>query len=320
METNSNNSANSSNTRPKDVFCVDWEEWFHIGGLENPYEDVSLWDSAKPSVVGDTDILLDLLARYGHKATFLCVGWVAEKHPEVVRKIAAAGHEIGCHGYYHKMLWTQTPQEFKAEVVQTRKLLQDLSGQSVDAYRAPCFSMKRETFWAYPILAEAGFTVDISIVPAPRDNGGVIGFGRDPIQLDMPEGNMVVFPVSVMEFLGKSTQFSGGGHLRAFPTKVIDYGFRQNHKAGRPVMAYIHPREVNPGHPRIAALSRRKRFTAYYGLDSVIGKLEHLMEKYRFGTVAEAVAGFAPLAHFELREGVLVEVRDGDGVCDQSMI
>lgn len=287
-------------SKPKDVFCVDLEEWFHIGGLDNPYEDVSLWDKAVPLVERDTDRLLEMFAKFGHKATWLTVGWIAEKYPQMMRKISDAGHEIGCHGYYHKMVWTQTPAEFKAEIVRARKLLQDVTGQRVDAYRAPCFSMKRETFWAYPILAEAGFTVDVSIVPASRDNGGVVGFGRNPMILEMHEGEMVVFPVSVMEVLGKSTQFSGGGHLRAFPTRMIDYGFRQNHQAGRPVMAYIHPREVNPRQPRIPGLSRRKNFTTYYGLNSVVRKLEHLMQKYAFGTVAAAVSGFTALERFQL--------------------
>ena len=273
----------------KDVFCVDWEEWFHIGGLENPYEDIALWDSATPSVVGDTDILLDLLAEFGHKATFLCVGWVAEKHPDVVRKIAAAGHEIGCHGYYHKMLWTQTQEEFKAEVQRTKSLLQHLSGQEVTTFRAPCFSMTQETFWAYPILAELGFKVDVSLVPAARDNGGVVGFERDPFLLQTASGDIVVFPVTVMNIAGKLTQFSGGGHLRALPSRLIEYGFRQNHQQGRPVMAYIHPREVNPDHPRVEGLSWKKRFTAYHGMKTVLPKLRRMMARHSFVTISECL-------------------------------
>lgn len=285
---------------PKDVFCVDLEEWFHIGGLDNPYEDISLWDKAKPQVEHDTDVLLQMFEDTGTKATWLSVGWVAEKYPNMMRKISEAGHEIGCHGFHHRMIWTQTPAEFKEDITRSRKVLQDITGQSIDAYRAPCFSMKRETFWAYPILAEAGFTIDVSIVPAPRDNGGVIGFQRDPLKLETNQGEIVVFPVSVMELAGRSTQFSGGGHLRAFPLPLIEYGFRQNHQDGRPVMAYIHPREVSPDHPRVEGISMKKKFTSYYGLKSVRRKLMHLMRKFPFTTVSDAVASFQNLPLYRM--------------------
>lgn len=284
----------------KDVFCVDLEEWFHIGGLDNPYEDVSLWDSAKNLVERDTDKLLEMFAQHNVKATWLSVGWVAERYPKMMQKIAAAGHEIGCHGYHHRMIWTQTPDEFHEDISRSRKVLQDITGQSIDAYRAPCFSMKRETFWAYPILREVGFSIDVSIVPAPRDNGGVIGFQRDPLVLEMEQGEMVVFPVSVMEIAGKSTQFSGGGHLRAFPTPLINYGFKQNHDQGRVVMAYIHPREVNPDQPRIKSIPWKKKFTAYYGLNSVCRKLHAMMDTYEFHTVSDAVKTFQSLPHYKM--------------------
>lgn len=297
--------------RTQDVFCVDLEEWFHIGGLQNPYEDISLWEGAEPLVERDVDVLLEMLAETGNKATWLTVGWVADHYPKMMRKISDAGHEIGCHGYYHRMVWTQTPEQFREDIRRSRKTLQDITGQRIDAYRAPCFSMTRETFWAYPILAEEGFTIDVSLVPAPRDNGGVIGFQRDPLRLHLDEGDMVVFPVTVMDLAGRSTQFSGGGHLRAFPTRVIDYGFAQNHKAGRPVMAYIHPREVNPEQPRIKGLPIKKYFTAYYGLKSVRRKLMHMMKKYSFTTISDAVEGFHSLPEYRLTDGEMVRVREG---------
>ncbi|MFN8393050.1 MAG: DUF3473 domain-containing protein [Bacteroidia bacterium] len=190
----------------------------------------------------------------------------------MMHKIVNAGHEIGCHGYYHKMVWTQTPEEFREDI--NRKTLQDITGQSIDAYRA-YLSMTRETFWAYPSWQRRALPSTCPSSRPPRQ-WRVIGFQRDPLKLHLDEGDMVVFPVTVMDFAGRSTQFSGGGHLRAFPTKVIDYGFAQNHKAGRPVMAYIHP-EVNPEQPRIKGLPL-KYFTAYYGLKSVKRKLMHLMK------------------------------------------
>lgn len=276
------------------AFCIDLEEWFHVCAVDTPYQDPASWDSAPSCVEADTDALLGLLGEVDVKATFLTLGWVAEKYPRLIKRISDLGHEIGCHGYYHRLVYEQRPEEFRKEIVTARKVLQDTSGQDVTSFRAPGFSMKRECFWAYPILVEEGFRVDVSVVPAARDHGGVTDFSRKPFVLATGSGDISVFPVSVLEMLGKTIPFSGGGYLRLFPMDLIRHGFRQNHGLGLPVMLYIHPREINPAQPRLA-LPPLKSFKYYVGLKGCEDKLRSLLRTYRFGTVSEALRNFDPV-------------------------
>jgi polysaccharide deacetylase family protein (PEP-CTERM system associated) len=277
------------------AFCVDLEEWFHICGVESAWSDPARWDRAEPCVEKDTHTLLQLLDDAGARGTFLAVGWVAEKYPKLIRAISDRGHEIGCHGYYHRLVYEQTPNAFASELSRCRSLLQDLSGQPVTCFRAPGFSMTRQCLWAYPILVDQGFTVDVSIVPAARDHGGIAGLSPDPFVLQTSRGDITIFPVSVMRCLGKTFPFSGGGYLRLFPMSLIRYGFRQNHRRGLPVMAYIHPREINPNQPRMP-LPFRKRFKYYINLAQTRNKLRTLLREFRFAPVRDVLANLPSTA------------------------
>lgn len=276
---------------PLNAFCVDLEEWFHICDADTAFDDPANWDSAPRHVEADTQVLLDLLAEAGVAGTFLTLGWIAERYPELVRRIAAAGHEIGCHGYYHRLVYRQTPEEFAAEIRDARHRLQDLTGQAVDSFRAPGFSIRADTFWAYEILARHGFRTDLSIVPARRGHGGISGFQRHPVRLATPSGPLRLFPMSVMRLGGQSIQFSGGGYLRLFPMPLVHHGFRQNHALGLPVMTYIHPREINPAHPRLP-LPPLRSFRHHTGLRECRAKLHALLAHYRFGTVSASLAEY----------------------------
>ena len=282
------------------AFCVDLEEWFHVCGVATPYEDPSTWDAAPACVEQDTNVLLDLLAEAGCSGTFLSVGWVARKYPWMIRKISDAGHEIGCHGYYHRLVFEQTPKEFRREISDARKILQDVSGQEVTAFRAPGFSITPECFWAYPILIEEGFRLDVSVVPATRDHGGVAELTLHPFTLRTDVGDIRVFPVSVMRLMGRSIPFSGGGYLRLFPMSLVRYGFRQVHQQELPVMTYVHPREINPDQPRLR-LPWAKHFKYYVGLRKCRDKLRTLLREYAFGTVSDV----ASLVDFESSSQVL---------------
>jgi polysaccharide deacetylase family protein (PEP-CTERM system associated) len=276
---------------PVNAFCIDLEEWFHICDADTAFDDPATWDAASSCVEADTQVLLDLLDEAGVKATFLTLGWIAERHPALVRRIADAGHEIGCHGYYHRLVFRQTRAEFRREITDARLRLQDLTGQAVSSFRAPGFSIRADTFWAYEVLAETGFHLDLSIVPARRGHGGVEGFGRCPLTLDTAAGAVRLFPMSVMRMGGRTVQFSGGGYLRFLPMPVVHHGFRQNHRLGLPVMTYIHPREVNPNHPRLP-LPPVRRFRHYTGLRGCREKLRQLLGSYRFGTATAALADY----------------------------
>lgn len=293
------NPAKNKKIAPLNAFCVDLEEWFQGGGSNSPFEDHSTWDKIEAHVEQDTAVILDLLDEVGVKGTFLAVGWVAEKYPQLIKKISSKGHEIGCHGYYHRMIWQQTQQEFREEISRSRKVLQDISGQAVTCFRAPYFSIKKECFWAYRILAEEGIRVDVSIVPASRDYGGINGFTRDPFSLKIGDQSITVFPVSVLNIVGKTIQFSGGGYLRLFPQMLIDLGFQQNHRLGRPVMTYIHPRELNPDQPRVS-YSFIRRLKHYVGLNSVKQKLGYLLKNHRFSTIKDVLSTLDLLPKFAL--------------------
>lgn len=297
--------SSAQSSAPLNAFCVDTEEWFHVCAVDTPYMDPASWDAAPARVERGVDVMLGLLHEAGAKGTFPTLGWLAKKYPAMVRRIADQGHEVGCHGYYHRLVYEQTPADFRAEIDTARKLLQDVSGQAVTTFRAPGFSIVRSCFWAYPILAELGFTVDTSIVPATRDHGGVAGLGRDPFVLSTESGPITVFPVSVMSVLGRMVQFSGGGYLRLYPSAFVDMGFKQNHQAGRPVMTYIHPREVDPGQPRMP-MPLAKSFKYYVGLGTCEAKLRRMLARYRFGTVPAVLAEHPPREQRTLQDGDLV--------------
>ncbi len=306
---------------PINAFCVDLEEWWHICAADTPYNDPATWDSAPPFVVKDTEVLMRLLDETGARGTFLTVGWVAEKYPSLIKRLADAGHEIGCHTYHHRVVYEQTPEEFDADIGRCVKVLREVSGQKVNTFRAPGFSMKREAFsYAYPILAKHGIEIDVSIVPAARDHGGVAGFTRDPFLLRLPSPSetgarasgsvlstpvvptMKCWPVSVMDFMGKTMPFSGGGYLRLFPMPLIKHGYRQNHAAGRPGMSYIHPREIDPAQPRLK-LPWKKYFKYYVGIKGCEDKLREVLNTFKFTTISDVLAHVTHWPEYELSGG-----------------
>lgn len=288
------------------AFCVDLEEWFHICDADTPYADPATWSDAPAHVVPDTELLMRLLDDADAKGTFLTVGWIAERYPDLVKRLADAGHEIGCHSNRHLLVYKMTPEEFEDDLTSALGVLRDVSGQAVTAYRAPGFSMVQDCFeWAYPTLRRHGVTVDVSIVPATRGHGGVPGFLRDPLALGTSEGPMTLFPVSVMEVAGKTIPFSGGGYLRLFPKSLMRRGFTQNHSAGRPVMTYIHPRETNVHQPRLK-LPPVRYFKYYVNLKGCEDKLRWMLASYPFGTVSEVLGTIDSLPEYELRGGEIV--------------
>ena len=272
------------------AFCIDLEEWFHICGVETRYDDPSTWEHASSFVKRDTAVLLRLLDEAKARATFLTVGWLANRYPELVEEIAKAGHEIGCHGYHHRLVYELSPDQFTEDVSRTLSLLRQISGQTVSVYRAPGFSITSECFWAYPILAQNGITIDVSVVPAAREHGGIKRFQRDPFTLVTESGDLTIFPVSVLKIAGKTVPFSGGGYLRLFPMSLVHYGFRQNNDELRPCMVYVHPREINRQQPRLQ-IPIWRYFKYYVGIRRLEGKLRELLASYPFGTVSETVAG-----------------------------
>jgi len=276
---------------PLNAFCVDLEDWFHSFGIRSPYEDPRTWDDAPSCVVADTEMLMRMLDDAHVRGTFLTVGWVAERHPDLIRRLAREGHEIGCHTHLHRLVFNLTPEEFERDIVRSLSVLRDVSGQPVDTVRAPGFSIRETEMWAFPILRRHGITVDLSIVPARRDHGGMSSFTRDPCIIRTSDGDIRCIPNPVMTLLGRRVPFAGGGYLRLFPRSLLAAGFSENHAANRSCVTYIHPRETNVLQPRLQrpllwrTRERIKYLKYYINVRTTQDKIRFLLGTFRFCTV-----------------------------------
>lgn len=267
---------------PKHVFTVDLEEWFH--GIELPE---SLWPSESRLHAG-LDPLMELLDRHGVKATFFVLGVVAERFPELVAELAGAGHEIASHGYMHRFIYEQSPKEFREDVRKARDIAAETGGTVPKGYRAPYFSIRRDSRWALEILAEEGFTYDSSIFPVHNDRYGIPGAPRDPFEIKLDGHALQEIPITVLRVLGANVPFSGGAYLRILPWWTQKLAWDAAVRRGTRVVCYVHPWELDPAHPRIK-LRRRVAATHYARLGVTRRRLDLLLRTYSFGRMDEVV-------------------------------
>ncbi len=273
---------------PFNILSVDVEEWFHILEIEGA-PPIESWMTLESRVERNFERLLERFAAHDVSVTCFFLGWVAERFPHLVRRAAEAGHEIASHGFAHQLVYTQTPDEFRQDVERSRLLLEDLSGTSVAGYRAPGFSITEETPWAFEQLVRAGYRYDSSLFPASRGHGGFAGAQRAPHTIETPAGPLIEFPISVARVLGKRLCFFGGGYLRFFPLPLIRSMTRQVNREGLPVIYYVHPREIDPDHPRLP-MSRVRHFKSYVNLSSTMNKLDSLMREQSLASFREWMA------------------------------
>ncbi len=271
------------------AFSVDVEDYYHVSAFEKVVSRAD-WEGYASRVAGNTERLLELLDRHGVRATFFVLGWVAERHPRLVRAIHRRGHEIGCHGYWHRLVYSQSPAEFRSDLVQGRDVLQDLIGEAVVSYRAPSFSIVRRSWWALEILADEGFRIDSSIVPARHDRYGVPGAPRQPHRIDTDAGPIWEVSPAVVRLGPLALPVGGGGYFRLFPLWWTFHCLRGIERRGLPIVFYVHPWEIDPDQPRIAGASLRSRFRHYVHLSSTAAKLDRLLGRFRFGRLAEVAA------------------------------
>ena len=275
------------------VFSVDVEEWFQVGAFERVIEK-SDWDSLESRVERQTDSLLALLSAKGTTATFFCLGWVAKRHPALIRRLTAAGHEIACHGMDHRRLFTFTKQTFLTDVQDAKKLLEDTSGGPVTGYRAPSFSLRYDTDWAYDALQEAGFGYSSSVYPIRHDHYGIPDAPRVPF---FPLGSateIVEIPMTSYHGLGRNWPASGGGYFRLLPYFLGAGLFEKAVKANNaPGIFYMHPWEIDPGQPRVMQAPLLARFRHYVGQGRMAAKVSQLLASYDWGTARDVV--LAPL-------------------------
>ncbi|MFU8818084.1 MAG: XrtA system polysaccharide deacetylase [Pseudomonadales bacterium] len=271
------------------ALSFDVEDYFQVSAFNDAIER-DHWDRHPLRVGKNTGVLLDLLAQHDVRATFYTLGWVAEREPGVVKAIAAAGHEVASHGYSHKLVYNQTPQEFAEETRRTKGILEDLAQTPVTSYRAASYSITDKSLWALDVLHEEGFTTDSSIFPIRHDRYGLLGGPLQPHYLQLPNGGrMLEFPISTLKLAGVSLPVSGGGYFRLYPYGLSRYLARQVNAQGRPFMFYLHPWEVDPEQPRVQ-VGALTRFRHYNNLAKCHQRLDRLLGDFRFGTVTEAIA------------------------------
>jgi polysaccharide deacetylase family protein (PEP-CTERM system associated) len=282
-----------NDTRQRAIFSVDVEDWFHILALPGA-PDVAAWDRLPTHVERGLHRLLDVFDEAGARTTCFVLGWVAERFPGLVREAAARGHEIASHGYAHQLTYALTPDAFHDDIARTRMLLEDIVGTRVDGYRCPGFSVTRETPWFFEKVAEAGYRYDSSVFPAPRQHGGLADARLEPHAIETKAGRVIEIPISVAHVFGRPMCFFGGGYLRLFPYPVVRRMGEHVLRDGRPLMFYLHPREVLPDHPRLP-MGPARRFKSYVGLRTTESKVRSILRDYHVQTFSDYLRS-TPLA------------------------
>ncbi|GAB2542545.1 polysaccharide deacetylase family protein [Spirosoma aerophilum] len=266
------------------ILTFDIEEWFHI--LDNASTRTEAeWGRYETRIYQNMDRIFQLLEDTNSRATFFCLGWVADKHPDVIRRIDAAGYEIATHSYAHQLAYEQTPAEFQADLERSIKHLQDLTGKKIRSYRAPGFSIKEFNRWVFPVLIEQGIEIDCSVFSARRSHGGDASLNMfEPGYLNVGGTLLKEFPINTAPVFGQDLIFSGGGYFRLFPYSIIKGFMRRSNY----VMTYFHPRDFDASQPMIPGLSRARQFKSYYGLQNCLPKLKQLLLDFPFVDLAEA--------------------------------
>ncbi|GLV29969.1 polysaccharide deacetylase [Sphingobium sp. TomTYG75] len=277
------------------ALSVDVEDWFHVGAFERTISRSS-WDGLTHRVERNTDAVLALFAEAGVSATFFTLGWVAERYPALMRRIAGAGHEVASHGYDHARVFTLSPEVFRTDLRRARALLEDASGQRVIGYRAPSFSIDHRTPWAHAILAEEGYRYSSSVAPIRHDH---YGWPESPRFAWRPVtgSDLLELPVTTAEFGGRRLAAGGGGFFRLLPYGFSRWAIRQvNGREKQPAIIYFHPWEIDPDQPRVAGAPLRSRLRHYSNLSVMANKLRRLTRDFSWTRVDALVAREAELA------------------------
>jgi polysaccharide deacetylase family protein (PEP-CTERM system associated) len=271
------------------ALTVDVEDYFHVSALA-PSIHRDTWTSRESRVVGNTHKLLDMFEQISVRGTFFVLGWVAERHPQLVRDIAAGGHEIACHGFSHRLVYEQSPAEFHEETLHSKNVLEDITGSAILGYRAASYSIVRESLWALDVLVELGFAYDSSIFPVRHDRYGIPDAERAPHRLSTPGDKVIVeWPLSTARLVGFRFPVSGGGYFRLMPYWLTRWGLASiNQRELRPFVFYLHPWEIDPDQPRISA-SWLSRFRHYTNLEKCEERLRRLLSEFRFGTARDGL-------------------------------
>jgi polysaccharide deacetylase family protein (PEP-CTERM system associated) len=276
------------------ALSVDVEDYFQVSAFDRVVSRET-WGHFDSRVVANTHRLLDLFDETGIKATFFTLGWIAAHHPELVRDIAARGHEIASHGYHHQLVYMLTPQQFREDVRAAKATLEDVSGQQVLGFRAPSFSVVNSSLWALDVLIDEGYVYDTSIFPIRHDRYGIPDAPRHVHRIERPSGSILEMPPSTVRIGKMNLPIAGGGYFRLLPYAVTRWGIRRVNAVDRaPAMFYLHPWEVDPDQPRIAT-GAATRWRHYNGLEHTVGRLRRLIRDFNFAPVASVLHAVPPV-------------------------
>lgn len=283
------------------ILTFDIEEWFHLLDFDATRSE-SQWDSYEVRIYDNVERLLRLLDETHSSATFFIIGWVARRYPDLVRRIAER-YQIGSHTMNHQLVWQQSREAFRNDVVSSIHLLEDIAGKPVECFRAPGFSIRESELWAFDILYENGIRYDSSVFPAKGSHGGIPGglsnlqregymlldyreLQKDPAMLSQHPDRIIEFPISSHKILGKDLVFNGGGYFRLTPYPLIK---RWSHESGDYLLSYIHPRDLDGGQPMLPGLPLSRRFKSYVGLKTAEAKLRKYLTDFVFTDIQSAI-------------------------------
>lgn len=288
---NASNVVDNASNVVYNAFTVDLEEWFH--GLTSTNARPEQWPDMESRIIPATRQLLALLAAHHIRATFFVLGVVAEQHPHLVADIAAAGHEIGAHGFDHRFVQRMTAAEFARDLKRTIAALEQITGARPAGYRAPYFSINQQSAWAFDVLRDLGFTYDSSVFPLRSYLYGFPGAPRAPFR--WPNG-LVEFPAATWRVAGLTIPVAGGFYARLWPGRFLRHALHRLNRQGQPAVLYVHPWELDREQPLVYA-TPRERLTHYAGRHTLAGKLARLFAAFTFRPLAEMVSHYADPAN-----------------------
>ena len=274
------------------VLSVDLEDYFQVSGFER-YISRADWHSLPSRIAQNTERVLRLLEKSGTRATFFVVGWVAEHHPAVVRRVADAGHEVACHSYWHRLVYEMTPEEFREDTALAKTVIEDATGVEVFGYRAPSYSITQQSRWALDVLLELGFQFDSSIFPVEHDRYGWPGRSRFAEEVRRSrETTLWEFPPSTYPLLNHAVPAAGGGYLRMLPYHYTKWALEHiNQEESRPGCVYFHPWEIDPEQPRLST-STSSWLRHSFGIAGMEEKLKKLLIDFEFAPMGEVLRSF----------------------------
>jgi polysaccharide deacetylase family protein (PEP-CTERM system associated) len=304
--------ASEKENRPKgklhSCLTIDVEDWFHILD-SHVVPGIKQWPSLESRIERNLKEMLAVLDSFSVKVTFFWLGWLAEKHKDLVCMCRDAGHEIASHGYAHVLAYEVGPDAFREDITLARDILENITGDQVRGFRAPGFGITKKAHWAFEVIKESGYQYDSSVFPASRGHGGIADAPLTPYFIETQSGHLLEIPMSIVEIFGHRTNLFGGGYLRLANKLMIKWGIDKLQAAGRPLIVYLHPREIDPAQPHLP-LSLLRQFKCYVNLSSTLPKLKWLCKNYTLFTMLDMVENYIRSFYLESKMIPVLRLRN----------